>query len=129
MAGRGVRDPPAGSGCAGWCWLRRRACRRRCARARTFEIAPQDLPAYLAHDPSVALRYFPKAPDPAFDARLGREVTGLAKLIRSNRRAIRSSRTGCTASAIPTLVLWGGADRLRPTAQADAWMQLLPTHA
>lgn len=63
-----------------------------------FEIAPQDLPAYLAHDPSNALRYFPKAPDPAFDARLGREVTGFAELIRSDPQGNQSSRTGCTGS-------------------------------
>src|SRR6201996_5952044 len=43
-----------------------------------FDIAPQDLPSYLAHDPLAALRYFPRVADPAFEARLGREVSGFA---------------------------------------------------
>ncbi|MBR0735897.1 alpha/beta hydrolase [Bradyrhizobium liaoningense] len=86
-----------------------------------FEIAPQELPAYLAHDPVAALRYFPKAPDPGFDARLGREVTGFAKLIRSEPQGNPKLANWLHRIAMPTLVLWGAADRLRPTAQADAW--------
>ncbi|MGH7002741.1 MAG: alpha/beta fold hydrolase, partial [Alphaproteobacteria bacterium] len=27
---------------------------------------------------------------------------------------------------VPTLVLWGAEDRLRPTAQSDTWLALLP---
>ncbi|MET3964773.1 MULTISPECIES: alpha/beta fold hydrolase [Bradyrhizobium] len=91
-----------------------------------FEIAPQELPAYLAHDPAAALRYFPKAPDPAFDARLGREVTGFAKLIRSEPQGNPKLAHWLHRITMPTLVLWGAADRLRPTAQADAWKAGLP---
>jgi pimeloyl-ACP methyl ester carboxylesterase len=87
-----------------------------------FDIAPQDLPAYLAHDPLAALRYFPRAPDPSFEARLGREVTGFAKLIRNNPQGNPKLSHWLHRITIPTLVLWGGNDRLRPTAQAQAWM-------
>ncbi len=87
-----------------------------------FDIAPQELPSYLTHDPAAALRYFPQAPDPAFDARLGREVMGYAKLVRNDpqgnpKLAHWLHRIGC-----PTLVQWGTEDRLRPTAQARAWL-------
>jgi len=91
-----------------------------------FEIAPQELPSYLAHDPAAALRYFPQAPDPAFDARLGREVTGFAKLIQSYPQGNPKLAHWLHRIGAPTLVLWGAEDRLRPTAQAQAWMAGLP---
>jgi pimeloyl-ACP methyl ester carboxylesterase len=91
-----------------------------------FEIAPQDLPAYLAHDPAAALRHFPQAPDPAFDARLGREVTGFAKLIRNDPQGNPKLGHWLHRLRMPALVLWGAQDRLRPTAQAQAWMAALP---
>jgi pimeloyl-ACP methyl ester carboxylesterase len=91
-----------------------------------FDIAPQDLPAYLAHDPVAALRYFPKAPDPSFEARLGREVTGFAKLIRNDPQGNPKLSHWLHRITVPTLVLWGANDRLRPTAQAQAWMAGLP---
>jgi pimeloyl-ACP methyl ester carboxylesterase len=91
-----------------------------------FDIAPQELPSYLAHDPAAALKYFPKAPDPAFDARLGREVTGFAKLIRNHPQGNPKLRQWLHRLTMPTLVLWGANDRLRPTPQAHAWMASLP---
>ena len=84
MACRRVRDPPAASRSRKLVLVAPAGLVVASAPAPgLFEIAPQDLPAYLAHDPAAALRYFPRAPDPAFDARLGREVTGFAKLIRN----------------------------------------------
>jgi pimeloyl-ACP methyl ester carboxylesterase len=91
-----------------------------------FKIAPQELPAYLAHDPAAALRYFPKQPDPAFDARIGREMTGLAKLIGDHPQGNPKLARWLHRIRVPTLVLWGANDRLRPTAQSDAWLALLP---
>jgi pimeloyl-ACP methyl ester carboxylesterase len=91
-----------------------------------FKIQPQDLPGYLANDPQAALRYFPKAPDPAFDAALGREVGGLAKLIRNDPQGNPKLARWLHRITLPTLVLWGAQDRLRPTAQAKAWTRLLP---
>jgi pimeloyl-ACP methyl ester carboxylesterase len=91
-----------------------------------FEIAPQDLPSYLTHDPAAALRYFPQAPDPAFDARLGREVEGFIKLIRDNPQGNPELATSLHRISAPTLVLWGAEDRMRPAAQAQVWMTGLP---
>lgn len=91
-----------------------------------FQIPPTEFPAYLAHDPMAAVRYFPKAPDPAFDAALGREVGGLAKLVRHDPQGNPKLARWVHRISVPTLVLWGANDRLRPTAQADAWMRLLP---
>jgi pimeloyl-ACP methyl ester carboxylesterase len=90
------------------------------------EITPPELPSYLTHDVHAVLRYFPESPDPAFDARLGREVGSYAKLIRDNPQGNPKLARWLHRIVVPTLVLWGGADRLRPTAQANAWMDLLP---
>jgi pimeloyl-ACP methyl ester carboxylesterase len=91
-----------------------------------FDIQPQELPAYLAHDPAAALRYFPSQPDPAFDARLGREVGGYAKLTQGHPQGNPKLMQWLHRITPPTLLLWGANDRLRPTAQAQAWMAKLP---
>ena len=90
------------------------------------EITPPELPSYLANDPAAALRYFPKAPDPAFDARLGREIGAYAQLVRNHPQGNPKLARWLHRITVPTLLLWGGADRMRPTAQANAWMDLLP---
>jgi pimeloyl-ACP methyl ester carboxylesterase len=90
------------------------------------EITPPELPSYLAHDPSVALAYFPKAPDPAFDAQLGREIGAYAQLLRTNGQGNPKLGRWLHRVSAPTLLLWGSADRMRPVAQADAWKALLP---
>ncbi|MCW5772970.1 MAG: alpha/beta hydrolase [Rhodospirillaceae bacterium] len=91
-----------------------------------FKIPPQELPVYLAHDPMAALRYFPAGPDPAFEARIGRELMGLAKLIGDQPQGNPRLAPWLHRLRMPTLVLWGAEDRLRPTAQSEAWLALLP---
>ena len=91
-----------------------------------FKIAPQELPSFLAHDPAAALRYFPKGPDPAFEARIGRELGGLARLIGNQPQGNPKLASWLHRIRVPTLVLWGANDRLRPTAQSKAWLALLP---
>jgi len=90
------------------------------------DITPPELPSYLANDPAAALRYFPKAADPAFEARLGREIGAYAQLVRNNGQGNPKLAHWLHRITVPTLLLWGGADRMRPTAQADAWKALLP---
>ena len=90
------------------------------------EITPPELPSYLANDVTVPLRYFPKAPDPAFDARLGREIGAYAQLVRNHPQGNPKLARWLHRITAPTLLVWGAADRMRPTAQADAWMDLLP---
>jgi pimeloyl-ACP methyl ester carboxylesterase len=90
------------------------------------EITPPELPSYLANDVTAALRYFPKAPDPAFDARLGREIGAYAQLVRNHPQGNPKLARWLHRISVPTLLVWGAADRMRPTAQADAWMDLLP---
>ncbi len=91
-----------------------------------FQIAPPELPSYLAHDPAAALRYFPSAPDPAFDAALGREIGSLAKLVAANPQGNPKLARWIHRLTMPTLLLWGAEDRLRPTGQSRTWLKLLP---
>ncbi|HEX7007558.1 MAG TPA: alpha/beta fold hydrolase [Alphaproteobacteria bacterium] len=91
-----------------------------------FKVPPPELPAFLAHDPAAVLRYFPKQPDPAFEARMGREIGGLAKLIGDQPQGNPRLARWLHRIRVPTLVLWGADDRLRPAAQSDAWRALLP---
>jgi pimeloyl-ACP methyl ester carboxylesterase len=90
------------------------------------EITPPELPSYLTHDVKAVLQYFPEVPDPAFDARLGREVGSYAKLVSANAQGNPKLAHWVHRIVVPTLVLWGAADRLRPTAQGRAWLDLLP---
>jgi pimeloyl-ACP methyl ester carboxylesterase len=91
-----------------------------------FQIPPPELPSYLAHDPAAALKYFPAAPDTDFDARLGREIGSLAKLVRDNPQGNPKLARWLHRITVPTLILWGAEDRLRPTGQSKTWMRLLP---
>ncbi|MEJ8570630.1 alpha/beta hydrolase [Microbaculum marinum] len=91
-----------------------------------FQIAPPELPSYLAHDPAAALKYFPPAPDPDFDARLGREVGSLAKLLNGNPQGNPKLAAWVHRLTMPTLLVWGAEDRLRPAAQSKAWLERLP---
>ena len=90
------------------------------------EITPPELPSYLAHNPAAALRYFPSGPDDAFNARLGREIGAYAQLVRNNPQGNPKLARWLRRIAVPTLLLWGAADRMRPAAQAEAWLAGLP---
>jgi pimeloyl-ACP methyl ester carboxylesterase len=91
-----------------------------------FAIAPPELPGYLAHDPAAALSYFPKGPDAGFEARLGREIGSLARLIGDQTQGNPRLGRWLHRVRVPTLVLWGAQDRLRPPAQSKAWAAALP---
>ncbi len=89
-------------------------------------IAPPELPGYLAHDPAVALRSFPKGPDPEFEALVGREMAATGRLLAPNAQGDPKLRRWAHRIACPTLLLWGTEDRMRPAAQAKSWASLLP---
>lgn len=88
-------------------------------------VAPQDLPGYLTHDPQVALGYFPKAPDRAFDQALGREMMALGRLLGDEPQGNPKLGRWLHRISVPTLLLWGSEDRMRPVAQAAAWLEAI----
>ena len=89
-------------------------------------LPPEEVPGYLTHDPAVAMRYFPQQPDPQFDARLGREIAGLARALAPSPQGNPKLAHWAHRIRMPTLLLWGENDRLMPVAQARHWQRLLP---
>jgi pimeloyl-ACP methyl ester carboxylesterase len=94
------------------------------------EIAPQDLPAYLAHDVQVALRYFPDGSDPAaaeaFGADRVREGETLGRVLAPFGMGHPNLRRFLARITNPALVVWGTEDRLLPASQAPLWAEALP---
>lgn len=91
-----------------------------------FALRPQDIPGYLTNDPAVALSYFPRQPDADFDARLGREMAGYARVLQAAPQGSRTLAHWTHRITMPTLLLWGQKDRLMPVAQAAHWQRKLP---
>lgn len=93
-------------------------------------IPPQELPGYLAHDVSVALRYFPDSSDPAaaeaFGADRSREGETVGRLCASRGMGHPNLRRFLSRITNPTLVVWGTNDRLLPASQARIWVDALP---
>lgn len=95
------------------------------------EIAPQDLPGYLAHDVTVALAYFPDGTDvvfaEAFGAARGREGETLGRLLAPFGMGHPNLRRFLARIANPALVVWGTEDRLLPASQAPSWVAAMPS--
>lgn len=93
-------------------------------------IAPQDLPGYLAHDASVALRYFPDGSDPAFAEQFGadraREGEAVGRLCAPFGMGHPNLRRMMARITNPTLIVWGEKDTLLPASQASLWAAALP---
>lgn len=94
------------------------------------EVAPNDLPTYLAHDVSVALRYFPDGSDPAFAAAFGadrvREGETLGRLLAPFGMGHPNLTRFLARITNPALVVWGTEDRLLPASQAPLFVEALP---
>ncbi len=88
-----------------------------------FQVAPADIPAHLTHDPSVALRYFPTAPDSRFDEALGREMGALALVHATDGRGNPKLGHWLHRLHMPTLILWGEEDRVIPVQYAEEWQR------
>ncbi|QDL91484.1 alpha/beta fold hydrolase [Paroceanicella profunda] len=89
-------------------------------------VGPAEVPGYLAHDPAVALRYFPDGPDPEFGARLGREMGALGRLVAAAPGGSARLARWRRRLTMPVLLVWGAEDRMIPAAQAPAWTAGLP---
>lgn len=93
-------------------------------------IAPQDFPAFLAHDVNVALRYFPDGTDvrvaERFRAERAREGAIVARLCAAHGMKHPNLVHFLRRITNPALVIWGTQDRLLPASQAPLWVDALP---
>ena len=93
-------------------------------------IAPQDFPAFLAHNVEVALRYFPDGSDAGeaeqFGAARARENDVVGRLCAAHGMKHPNLRHFLRRIDNPALVVWGTQDRLLPASQAPLWVDALP---
>lgn len=88
------------------------------------------MPGYLAHDVTVALRYFPGGsdcvPPEQFGADRAREGAALGNIL--GVHGMGHPNLGRWIKRIPneTLVLWGDQDRMWPASQAPIWAASIP---
>jgi pimeloyl-ACP methyl ester carboxylesterase len=90
-----------------------------------FTIPGEELPTYLAADLSVFEPHVPVPPTPEFLADGYREMTSAARLLWARSYDLKLHRW-LHRLRMPTLVLWGEADRLIPPEQASVWAELIP---
>jgi pimeloyl-ACP methyl ester carboxylesterase len=93
------------------------------------DIAPEDLPGYLAHDASVALRYFPGGelapPAEEFVADRTREGETVNRILAPFGMGHPNLDRFITRISNPTLLVWGEDDRMIPSGQAKTWSKLI----
>jgi pimeloyl-ACP methyl ester carboxylesterase len=90
-----------------------------------FSVRDEEVLGYLAADQSVFAGHVPKPPTPEFLADRYRESTSLARVFWNRIYDVKLPRW-LHRLTMPTLLLWGEADRLVPIEQAEVWAELLP---
>lgn len=84
-----------------------------------FSIPDEEVPAYLVADMSV-FAGLPSPPPPEFFAERYRESTSFARLAWHRPYDLKLAKW-LHRITVPTLILWGDADRLIPVGQAAVW--------
>jgi pimeloyl-ACP methyl ester carboxylesterase len=93
--------------------------------ADLFMIRDEEILAYLTPDPATLFAGLPSPPTPEMLAASYRERTSAARVLWERPYDPRLARWLHRLS-MPTLLLWGEADRLIPAEQAPTWAGLLP---
>ncbi len=93
-----------------------------------LEVAPQELPALLAHDPQTVIKHLPAGePPPQFIAERAKEATAAARVLGGGRTPFDPKLPRHVHRlTMPTLVVWGKQDKLTPTSQHQTWAKALP---
>jgi pimeloyl-ACP methyl ester carboxylesterase len=90
-----------------------------------FSIPGEELPAYLTADLSVFDGHVPSPPTPEFLADRYRELTSTARVLWARSYDLKLPRW-LHRLTMPTLIVWGDADRLVPVQHAAVWAELIP---
>jgi len=90
-----------------------------------FSVPPKDLASYLVADPAVLAPFMPEGHDIDFMTLRYRETTSSARLV-WERPGNPKLDQWLHRIAASTLLLWGEGDRVKPLAQADAWLSRIP---
>lgn len=90
-----------------------------------FTVRDEELLSYLSADLSIFAGKVPMPPTAEFLAARYREATSMAR-VAWERPYDRKLPRWLHRVTVPTLLLWGDADRLVPAGQADTWAKLIP---
>jgi pimeloyl-ACP methyl ester carboxylesterase len=90
-----------------------------------FTIPGEEVPGYLTTDLSVFEGHVPMPPTPEFLADRYRELTSTARLLWARMYDLKLPRW-LHRLTMPTLIVWGDADRIVPIEQAAVWADLVP---
>jgi pimeloyl-ACP methyl ester carboxylesterase len=90
-----------------------------------FSIPGDQILGYLAENMSVYDGHVPMPPTPEFLADRYRENTSAARVLWARPYDLKLHRW-LHRLTMPTLVLWGEADKLVPVEQAPVWADLIP---
>jgi pimeloyl-ACP methyl ester carboxylesterase len=104
-AGLVVRDPPA---------------------ADLLALHPRDVPAHLMHDPERLKPFLPLGNDIEFLALRYREQSALARVVWERPSGNPKLERWLHRLRMPTQLVWGAHDRVRPVAHAARWQAGLP---
>jgi pimeloyl-ACP methyl ester carboxylesterase len=100
-----VRDPPA---------------------ADLMALHPREVPAHLMHRPERLAAFMPQGHDLEFLALRYREQTALARVVWERPSGNPKLERWLHRLRMPTLLVWGEHDRVRPLAHAQRWLAGLP---
>jgi pimeloyl-ACP methyl ester carboxylesterase len=90
-----------------------------------FTIPGHEIGAWLANDLSVFEGHVPVPPTPEFLADGYREMTSAARVLWARPYDLKLARW-LHRLTMPTLILWGDADRVIPAGQAPVWAEHIP---
>jgi pimeloyl-ACP methyl ester carboxylesterase len=90
-----------------------------------FTIPGHEIGAWLSNDLSVFEGHVPVPPTPEFLADGYREMTSAARLLWARPYDLKLARW-LHRLTMPTLILWGEADRVVTVGQAPSWAELIP---
>jgi pimeloyl-ACP methyl ester carboxylesterase len=90
-----------------------------------FTIPGEEILGYLTADMSVFDGHVPMPPTPEFLADRYRESTSAARLLWARPYDLKLQRW-LHRLTMPTLIVWGDADRIIPVEQAPIWAELIP---
>ncbi|MEI9887684.1 MAG: alpha/beta hydrolase [Rhizomicrobium sp.] len=89
-------------------------------------IPPEEVPKLLVADPAVIARWWPQDADAAFLAARARERVSTGRVLADMEAADRKLRRRLPRLAVPTLILWGGKDRILLPGLARHWGETIP---
>jgi pimeloyl-ACP methyl ester carboxylesterase len=89
-------------------------------------MRPQDIPPLLVADPKFVVQFWPPDADEAFLAERARERVSTGRVLADSDATDRKLRRRLPRLRVPTLILWGGRDRVLLPGLARHWTKAIP---